>query len=73
MKWTLAFMTIAFLVPTAAFASKGPCTDDRLKFCSGTNADTGDIRLCLLQHKDALSPACEARLQEEPSAVSPDR
>ena len=66
MKWTLAFMTIGFLVPTAAFASKAPCTDDRLKFCSGTNADIGDIRLCLLQHKDALSTACEARLQEEP-------
>jgi hypothetical protein len=69
MKWLLVFMTISFLAPTTALATKGPCTDDRLKFCKETTADPGAIRFCLLQHKDELSGACEARLQEEPNKV----
>jgi hypothetical protein len=40
MKWVLVLMTISFLAPTTALASKGPCTDDRLRFCSVT-ADPG--------------------------------
>jgi len=65
MKCVLAFITIAFLVPTAALATKGPCTDDKLKFCRDGTADATAIRFCLLQHKDELSEACGARLQEE--------
>ena len=71
MKWVLVFMTILFLAPTTALATKGPCTDDRLRFCTFTTADPSLIRFCLLQHKDELSEACEARLQEEPSIASP--
>ena len=41
MKWVLVLMTMSFHgVPTTALASKGPCTDDRLRFCSVT-ADPG--------------------------------
>jgi hypothetical protein len=69
MKWVLAFATITFLVPETALAGKGPCTDDKLKFCRESTADVGAVRFCLLEHKDELSGACEARLQEEPSAV----
>ena len=72
MKWVLVLMTISFLVPTTALASKGPCTDDRLRLCSVT-ADPGAIRVCLLQHKNELSGACEARLQEEPGIADQRR
>jgi hypothetical protein len=67
MKWVFVFMAISFLAPTAAFATKSPCTDDRLRFCSETTVDPDAIRFCLLQHKDELCGSCEARLQEEPS------
>jgi hypothetical protein len=63
MKWVLAFVMIAFLTPAPALAGKGPCTDDKLKFCRESTADVGAIRFCLLEHKDELSGACEARLQ----------
>ena len=69
MKWVLVLMTISFLAPTTALATKGPCTDDRLRFCRETTADPDAIRFCLLHHKDELSGACEARLQEEPSTA----
>jgi hypothetical protein len=62
MKYVLAF-AMALLVPAAAVATKGPCSDDRLKFCRSATADPGAIRFCLLEHKDELSGACEARLQ----------
>ena len=59
-----------YIVPGAHHSSRqqGPCTDDRLRFCSVT-ADPDAIRVCLLQHKNELSGACEARLQEEPSTA----
>jgi hypothetical protein len=69
MKWLLAFATIALLVPATALAGRGPCTADKLKFCRESTADASAIRFCLLEHKDELSGACEARLQEELSAV----
>jgi len=65
----LALTIIAFLLPAAALAGKGPCTADKLKFCRDSTADVGAIRFCLLEHKGELSGACEARLQEEPGAV----
>jgi hypothetical protein len=65
MKWVLALAMIAFLVPAPALAGKGPCTDDKLKFCRESTADVGAIRFCLLEHKDELSGACEARLKED--------
>jgi hypothetical protein len=69
MKLVLAFATIAFLFPASALAGKAPCTDDKLKFCRESTADVGAIRFCLLEHKDELSGACEARLQEELGAA----
>jgi hypothetical protein len=73
MKWVLAFATIAFLVSASALAGKGPCTDDKLKFCRESTADPGAIRLCLLEHKDELSGACEARLQGDLGTVDATR
>jgi hypothetical protein len=55
---------MSLMVPTASMAGKGPCTDDKLKFCTGPNGSTEGIRNCLLQHKDELSDVCEARLGE---------
>jgi len=72
MKWVLVLMT-SFLAPTTALATKGPCTDDRLRFCSETTAHPDAIRFCLLKHKNELSGACEARLQEEPSTADQRR
>jgi hypothetical protein len=69
MKWFLALTTIAFLLPATAVAGKGPCAADKLKFCRESTPDVGAIRFCLLEHKDELSGACEARLQEELGAV----
>jgi hypothetical protein len=69
MKWVLAFTTIIFLVPATTLAGNGPCTADKLKFCRASTADVDAIRFCLLEHKDELSGACEARLQEELGAV----
>ena len=69
MKWVLAFTAFALLVPAAALGGNGPCTGDKLKFCRESTADVGAIRFCLLEHKDELSGACEARLQEELGAV----
>jgi hypothetical protein len=69
MKWVLALTTIAFLLPATALAGKGPCAADKLKFCRESTADVGAIRFCLLEHKDKLSGACEARLQEDLGAV----
>ena len=39
------------------------------KFCRESTADVDAIRFCLLEHKDELSGACEARLQDELGAV----
>ena len=69
MKWVLAFTTFALLVPAAALGGNGPCTADKLKLCRDSKADVSAIRFCLLEHKDELSGACEARLQEELGAV----
>ena len=69
MKWVLAFTTFALLVPAAALGGNGSCTADKLKLCRDSEADVGAIRFCLLEHKDELSGACEARLQEELGAV----
>jgi hypothetical protein len=69
MKWVLALTTIAFLLPATALAGKGPCAAAKLKFCRESTADVGAIRFCLLEHKDELSGACEARLQEDLGAV----
>jgi hypothetical protein len=73
-RYLFPLMTIALMAPDVAVATKGPCTEDRLKFCKDTKANLDDIRSCLLQHKDELSGPCAARLakptgsQEEPSA-----
>ena len=40
---------------------------------SAMKADVSAIRFCLLEHKDELSGACEARLQEELGAVGETR
>ena len=69
MKMVLALTTIAFLFPATAIAGKGPCAGDKLKFCRESTADVDAIRFCLLEHKDELSGACEARLQDELGAV----
>ena len=69
MKWVLAFTTFALLVPAAALGGNGPCAGDKLKFCRESTADVDAIRFCLLEHKDELSGACEARLQDELGAV----
>jgi hypothetical protein len=73
MKWVLAFTTFALLVPAAALGGNGPCTADKLKLCRDSKADVSAIRFCLLEHKDELSGACEARLQEELGAVGETR
>lgn len=69
MRMVLALTTIAFMLPATARAGKGPCASDKLKFCRESTADVDAIRFCLLEHKDDLSGACEARLQEELGAV----
>jgi hypothetical protein len=61
-RYLLTLTMITLLAPSAAVATKGPCTDDRLKFCKDTKASLDDIRSCLLQHKDELSGPCAARL-----------
>lgn len=52
---------------------KGPCTADKLKFCRESTADVGAICFCLLEHKDELSGACEARLQGDLGAADETR
>jgi hypothetical protein len=69
MKWGLTLITIAFLFPATAVAGMGPCATDKLKFCRESTADVDAIRFCLLEHKDELSGACEARLQGELGAA----
>jgi hypothetical protein len=69
MKMVLALTTIAFMLPATALAGKGPCASDKAKFCRESTADVDVVRFCLLEHKDELSGACEARLQEELGAV----
>jgi hypothetical protein len=64
MRYLLPVAVFALLIPTAAAATVGPCTDDRLKFCKGVKAAAEDVRACLLQHKEELSGACKARLGE---------
>ena len=69
MKMVLALTTIALPVSCNSLAGKGPCAADKLKFCRELTADVDAIRFCLLEHKDELSGACEARLQDELGAV----
>ena len=76
MRYLLALTIIALLAPGIALATKGPCTEDRLKFCKDTKANIDDIRSCLLQHADELSGPCAARLakptgREEESSAPP--
>ena len=62
MRYLLTLIMIALFAATEAQGTKGPCTDDRLKFCKDTKTNLDDIRSCLLQHKDELSEPCAARL-----------
>ena len=77
MRCLLTLTLIALFAATEAVATKGPCTDDRLKFCKDTKTNLDDIRSCLLQHKDELSGPCAARLvkpaarPQEPIAPPP--
>jgi hypothetical protein len=76
MRYLLSLTIIALLSPTVAVATKGPCTEDRLRFCKDTKANLDDLRSCLLEHKDELSGPCAARLakpagQDESRAPSP--
>ena len=61
MRYLQMLVIFELLVSTAAFATVGPCSEDRLKFCN-VKASPEDLRACLLQHKDQLSDTCKARL-----------
>ena len=71
MRYLLTLLVFLLMVPTAAFATISPCTNDRLKFCRGVNATLEDVRACLLQHQDELSEACKARLGETGRGKTP--
>jgi TonB family protein len=65
-RYVLSWIILAALIfPTAAFATKSPCTADRLNFCKGVKASVEDIRTCLQGHKDELSEPCKARLRDQ--------
>jgi hypothetical protein len=63
MKRLLAFTMIALSLATGALEGKGPCTDDKLKFCKHAAGSAEAIRACLQQHRGELSGACEVRMQ----------
>ena len=63
MKRLLAFTMIALSLATGAFAGKGPCTEDKLKFCQHAAGSAEAIRACLQQHRDELSGACDVRMR----------
>jgi hypothetical protein len=64
MRCLLPLTMIALLAPGVAAATKGPCSEDRLKLCKDAKANRDDIRSCLLQHADELSAPCAARLAQ---------
>ena len=65
MRYLMA-LTVALLVPTAAFA-KGECQDDVQKFCKDVGEAKGAVVACLQQHMAELSEACKIKLSQQPS------
>ncbi|HVN23548.1 MAG TPA: cysteine rich repeat-containing protein [Syntrophorhabdales bacterium] len=54
-----------WLTVTGALAQgKGACGGDIEKFCQGVQQGEGRIAQCLAQHKEEVSPACKARMEE---------
>ena len=64
----LLFLALGFilLTGTGAFAQApgGACAGDIEKFCQGVQQGEGRIANCIAQHKEEVSPACKARLEE---------
>ena len=62
----LAVMAVCLIVGGASstFAAGGnkPCSADLKKFCADVKPGDGRIMACLDQHKQELSPGCNARL-----------
>jgi hypothetical protein len=65
MKQFLAFVMIAFLLPTTAALAKNPCKDDKMKFCKDVKASGGKVTDCLAQHMNELSDACKEKLADK--------
>ena len=68
MKQLVALTMIAFLLPATAAIAKGPCKDDKEKFCKDAIAGGGKAGDCLRQHLDELSPACKEKLSKPKEA-----
>jgi hypothetical protein len=64
MKQLLALTMIAFLLPATAAMAKGPCKDDKEKFCKGEEK----AGACLRQHMDELSATCKEKLSKSGGA-----
>lgn len=70
MKVTVALI-LASLCALPAFASEssgsghnGPCRADVERLCPNIEPGAGHIRACLREHKDDISDACKAKMQE---------
>ena len=48
----------------AAESGKGPCAQDREKFCKDAKPGGGELGKCLKEHESELSEACKQRLGE---------
>jgi len=58
------FILSAFPLNLGAF-TKGACKPDVKKFCPGMGFDKPKIEKCIYEHRDEVSAACEANIEEK--------
>ncbi|HET7756784.1 MAG TPA: cysteine rich repeat-containing protein [Steroidobacteraceae bacterium] len=60
--------------PPPAPSPREACQADMQKFCANVKPGHGRMRQCIIQHKDALSPACrDALLKATPRHRMPTK
>jgi hypothetical protein len=72
MKQLVALIMIAFLVPATAAMAKGPCKDDKAKFCKDAKDAGKNVNDCLKEHSAELAPACKEFL-DKPKEAKPGK
>ncbi|UTH74560.1 hypothetical protein [Chromobacterium sp. IIBBL 290-4] len=62
-KILIALCALGF-ASTAFAAGDRPCKEDMQKLCAGKKGRE-EIKACLIENKDKISPACKAKIEEK--------
>lgn len=66
-RWVLAAFAAAGIglwQAPQAFAQRGPCAEEMMKYCKDVQPGQGRIFGCMQEHENDLSPACKAHVAQ---------